>query len=171
MTTSFRFHYHGRAYWLVPPESAAGPAASAARLRPDEAARLVRCHMFCEADTMRLRALVGARHHGVPHWSDHEVRAEAVRLVAGGAWMVWSGAADPQSARARGAAAASSGSRAASGTAASAPRPAARPAAPAPVAAATAAAPDWTTQVRQDAFAAVLEDAARAAVPFCEICA
>ncbi len=167
------FHVDGRAYRLEPDGWRAGPDRRAVRLHPAAAARLVERHFYGETGTLRLRALVGARRYDVQHWSDHDVRAEAVGLVAGGEWAVWPAPAAPAGATRWGAAAAAaSGGAAPASASASAPRSAARPPAPVPLPAAPAdAGPDWPAQVHQDAFAAVLEDAARTGVPFCEICA
>jgi hypothetical protein len=174
MTTPF--HVDGRSYWLEPDSPAAGPAPRPVRLCPAVAAALVERHFYGETGTIRLRALVGARRYAVQHWTDHEVRAEAARLVAGGAWTVWSAPGGVTARRASGAgagaSASSSGAAAPAPARAPAPRPPSRPAAPASTPASGAAAePDWPAQASQDAFAAVLEDGARTGVPFCEICA
>ena len=163
------FPVDGGAYRLEPDGWRSGPDTRGVRLHPADAARLVERHFYGEPGTLRLRALVGARRYAVQYWTDHEVRAEVARLVAGGEWTVWTAPAvpagvTPQRAPASAAAAPPSAPASAPRTAARPPAPARLPATPADDGA------DWPAQVHQDAFAAVLEDAARTGVPFCEIC-
>jgi hypothetical protein len=95
------FPVDGGAFRLEPDGWRSGPDTRGVRLHPADAARLVERHFYGEPGTLRLRALVGARRYAVQYWTDHEVRAEVARLVAGGAWTVWKAPAMPAAARFR----------------------------------------------------------------------